>query len=65
VRGHAPFAWGANAAKAVENAVTLEEVARMAFLTATLAPTAPSLDPAVRRKHYERKHGPDAYYGQL
>jgi L-ribulose-5-phosphate 4-epimerase len=64
VRGHAPFAWGPTAAKAVENAVTLEEVARMAFLTATLAPSAPPLDDAVRRKHHERKHGPRAYYGQ-
>jgi L-ribulose-5-phosphate 4-epimerase len=64
VRGHAPFTWGATVAKAVENAVTLEEVARMAFLTATLAPSAPSLDAAVRNKHYERKHGPNAYYGQ-
>lgn len=64
VRGHAPFTWGASAAKAVENAVTLEQVARMAFLTATLAPSAPPLDAAVRDKHFERKHGPDAYYGQ-
>lgn len=64
VRGHAPFTWGATLAKAVENAVTLEEVARMAFLTATLEPSAPPLDAAVRNKHYERKHGPDAYYGQ-
>ena len=64
VRGHAPFTWGATAAKAVENAVTLEEVARMAFLTATLEPSAPALDAAVRNKHYERKHGPNAYYGQ-
>lgn len=64
VRGHAPFIWGPSAARAVENAVTLEEVARMAFLTATLAPSAPPLDAAVRNKHYERKHGPNAYYGQ-
>ena len=64
VRGHAPFTWGATLAKAVENAVTLEEVARMAFLTATLEPSAPELDAAVRTKHYERKHGPNAYYGQ-
>lgn len=64
VRGHAPFIWGPTAARAVENAVTLEEVARMAFLTETLEPSAPSLDPAVRNKHYERKHGPNAYYGQ-
>jgi L-ribulose-5-phosphate 4-epimerase len=64
VRGHAPFTWGATIGKAVENAVTLDEVARMAYLTATLAPSAPSLDPAVRQKHQERKHGPQAYYGQ-
>jgi L-ribulose-5-phosphate 4-epimerase len=64
VRGHAPFTWGATLAKAVEVSVTLEEVARMAYLTATLEPAAPSLNPAVRSKHYERKHGPNAYYGQ-
>lgn len=64
VRGHAPFTWGPSAARAVENAVTLEQVARMAFLTATLEPAAPPLDAVVRDKHFERKHGPDAYYGQ-
>lgn len=64
VRGHAPFTWGPTLAKAVEVSVTLEAVARMAFLTATLEPSAPPLDAAVRNKHYERKHGPDAYYGQ-
>jgi L-ribulose-5-phosphate 4-epimerase len=64
IRGHAPFTWGPTLAKAVEVSVTLEEVARMAFLTATLNPAAPSLDATVRTKHYERKHGPNAYYGQ-
>lgn len=64
VRGHAPFTWGPSAAKAVENAVTLEQVARMAFLTAMLEPSAPPLDAVVRDKHFERKHGPGAYYGQ-
>ncbi len=64
VRGHAPFTWGATLAKAVEVSVTLEEVAHMAFLTATLEPGAPSLDAALRSKHYARKHGPNAYYGQ-
>jgi L-ribulose-5-phosphate 4-epimerase len=64
VRGHAPFTWGATLAKAVDNAVTLEEVARMAFLTATLEPSTPPLDAALRNKHHERKHGPNAYYGQ-
>jgi L-ribulose-5-phosphate 4-epimerase len=64
VRGHAPFIWGPTAAKALENAVALEQVAQMAFLTAMLEPTAPLLDAAVRQKHYDRKHGPNAYYGQ-
>ena len=64
VRGHAPFTWGPTLARAVENAVTLEEVAHMAFLTTTLEPSAPPLDVAVRNKHYGRKHGPNAYYGQ-
>jgi L-ribulose-5-phosphate 4-epimerase len=64
VRGHAPFCWGPDAAKAVENAVTLEEVARIAALTELIAPGAAPLDPALRHKHFERKHGPHAYYGQ-
>ncbi len=64
VRSHAPFTWGPTLLKAVENSVMLEEVARMAFLTTTLEPSAPTLDAAVRNKHHERKHGPNAYYGQ-
>ena len=64
VRGHAPFCWGASAAAAVQCAVTLEQVARMALLTTTLRPDAPLLDEAVANKHHARKHGPDAYYGQ-
>ena len=64
VRGHAPFCWATTPAKAVEVAVTLEEVARMATLTTLLAPDAPPLQAAVRDKHFERKHGPGAYYGQ-
>jgi len=64
VRGHAPFSWGDTAAAAVENAVTLEEVARMALLTTMLDADGPSLAEPVRAKHYARKHGPDAYYGQ-
>jgi L-ribulose-5-phosphate 4-epimerase len=63
-RGHAPFCWAATVAKAVEVAVTLEEVARMALLTKLLDPGAPPLQSALRDKHYERKHGPQAYYGQ-
>jgi L-ribulose-5-phosphate 4-epimerase len=64
VRGHAPFCWGRNPAAAVDNAVTLEEVARMALLTTVLEPGAEPLAEAVREKHHERKHGPRAYYGQ-
>jgi L-ribulose-5-phosphate 4-epimerase len=64
VRGHAPFCWGASPSAAVENAVTLEQVARMALLTTMVAPDPAPLDEAVREKHYQRKHGPRAYYGQ-
>jgi L-ribulose-5-phosphate 4-epimerase len=64
VRGHAPFCWGSSPAAAVETAVTLEEVARMALLTSMLEPGVPPLDAAVREKHHQRKHGPQAYYGQ-
>ena len=64
VRGHAPFCWAQTPAKAVEVAVTLEEVARMALLTTLLAPNAPPLQAALRDKHHDRKHGPRAYYGQ-
>lgn len=64
VRGHAPFCWGRTPLGAVENAVTLEQVARMALLTTLLEPEAMLLDEAVRDKHHQRKHGPQAYYGQ-
>jgi L-ribulose-5-phosphate 4-epimerase len=64
VRGHAPFCWGPSAPAAVEVAVTLEEVARMAVLTRLVDPAAPALADVVRDKHHARKHGPDAYYGQ-
>jgi L-ribulose-5-phosphate 4-epimerase len=64
VRGHAPFCWGADPATAVENAVTLEEVARMALLTTMLEPGVPPLAEAIAEKHHRRKHGPRAYYGQ-
>lgn len=64
VRGHGPFCWGADPAAAVHAAVTLEEVARLALLTTVLAPQAGPLDEFIRAKHYNRKHGPGAYYGQ-
>ena len=64
VAGHAPFAWGADVAESVKNAVALEAVADMAFGVLRLRPDAPLLESYVLDKHYQRKHGPDAYYGQ-
>ncbi len=64
VRAHGPFCWGRDAAAAVENAITLEEVARIALLTTVLEPGAGPLDAVVQEKHFGRKHGPGAYYGQ-
>ena len=63
-RGHASFCWGETVAAAVEAAATLEAVARIAVLTLELDPDAPPLADAVRDKHFQRKHGPHAYYGQ-
>lgn len=62
---HGPFTWGGDAAKAVENAVILEEVARMALLTRQVDPAAVPAPQYLLDKHYHRKHGPGAYYGQL
>jgi L-ribulose-5-phosphate 4-epimerase len=64
VAGHAPFAWGKSAAKSVENAVALEAVAEMTWGTRQLVSPPPELETYVLEKHYRRKHGPDAYYGQ-
>ena len=61
---HGPFTWGKNAAKAVYNSKVLEELARMAYLTLQINPYAPRLKDALINKHYERKHGKNAYYGQ-
>ena len=61
---HGPFAWGASAAKSVYNAAVLEELAKMAYLTRTIRPGTPRLAAALIDKHYQRKHGKDAYYGQ-
>lgn len=65
IHGHGPFAWGKDAMEAVHNAVVLEEVAMMAWHTEAL-PSAPvaNLPDYVLDKHYLRKHGPNAYYGQ-
>jgi L-ribulose-5-phosphate 4-epimerase len=64
VAGHGPFAWGRSPEEAVKNAVILEEIARMASATLAISPTAPALEDYVLRYHYERKHGPGAWYGQ-
>jgi len=63
-RGHAPFCWGPDPAAAVEHAVMLEQVARLSLLTVVLDPSVAPLADAVRDKHFARKHGPEAYYGQ-
>lgn len=64
VRGHGPFTWGDSALKSVHNAITLEEVARMNLLTLLLDGNVSDLPEALQSKHFERKHGPNAYYGQ-
>lgn len=64
VGSHGPFTWGETGSKAVYNAVVLEELARMALVTRQLNPSVPRLKDTLRQKHYHRKHGPDAYYGQ-
>lgn len=61
---HGPFAWGESAAKAVENAIALEAVARMALYTRTIADAGPPVPDRLQQKHFARKHGSDAYYGQ-
>ena len=61
---HGPFAWGKNAAKAVYNSKVMEEIAKMAYLTLQINPNAPRLKDSLIKKHYDRKHGKDAYYGQ-
>lgn len=61
---HGPFTWGADAAQAVHNAVVLEEVAKMAFRTELLQPSVKPAPDYIRDKHFFRKHGENAYYGQ-
>ena len=64
VGNHAPFTWGKTAAKAVYNSAVLETVAKMAMLTESINPSVPRLKEALTQKHFERKHGPNSYYGQ-
>jgi L-ribulose-5-phosphate 4-epimerase len=61
---HGPFTWGKDAADAVYHAVVLEEVSRMAIFTRQVNATAAPAPQRIQDKHYMRKHGPNAYYGQ-
>lgn len=61
---HGPFTWGTDAADAVHNAVVLEEIAKMSYRTETLNPSVKPAPQVLQDKHYLRKHGADAYYGQ-
>jgi L-ribulose-5-phosphate 4-epimerase len=64
VGNHAPFTWGKTPERAVYNSAVLETIAEMAMLTERINPDAPRLKDALIKKHFERKHGPDSYYGQ-
>lgn len=64
VGNHAPFTWGKTADKAVYNSAVLESIAQMALLTEQINPDCARLKKSLIKKHYERKHGPDSYYGQ-
>ena len=63
VKNHGPFTWGKDPEEAVHNAVVLEQVARMAFISLTINPEL-TMNPLLIKKHFSRKHGPGAYYGQ-
>ena len=65
VKNHGPFVWGRDVTDAVHNAIVLEEIAFMAWHNMILATDAQRIQQALLDKHYKRKHGPDAYYGQL
>jgi L-ribulose-5-phosphate 4-epimerase len=64
VAGHGPFTWGGNVSDAAHNAVLLEEMAQMSFQTLMLNPSAQPISQALLDRHFLRKHGPGAYYGQ-
>ncbi len=64
VGSHAPFTWGKTPEKAVYNSAVLETIAQMSYLTEQIRADAPRLKDALIKKHFERKHGPDSYYGQ-
>jgi L-ribulose-5-phosphate 4-epimerase len=64
VAGHAPFTWGKNASDAVKNSLILERIAEMALGALQLNPALQAIPSFIQEKHYQRKHGPKAYYGQ-
>ncbi len=64
VKNHAPFVWGKDGMEAVHNSVVLEELSAMAWLTLSLNPTVSNMSQELLDKHYLRKHGANAYYGQ-
>jgi L-ribulose-5-phosphate 4-epimerase len=64
VAGHAPFCWGRSPAGAAHTAAIVEELAHLAFLTVTIRADVTGISTVLRDKHFLRKHGPDAYYGQ-
>ena len=64
VANHGPYAWGSSAGDALHNAVILEYLAQLAATTTTINPYPRTVSPRLLQKHYLRKHGPDAYYGQ-
>lgn len=64
VAQHGPFCWGTTPEQAVHNAVVLEEVAKMAWITGSIRCNQTPMDDYLLQKHFRRKHGPDAYYGQ-
>ena len=64
IANHAPFCWGKTPEKAVYNSAVLETVAQMAYLTEQINPKSSRLKDSLIKKHFERKHGPDSYYGQ-
>ncbi len=64
VSNHASFTWGKTALEAVYNSAVLENIAQMAYITEQINADAPRLKESLIKKHYERKHGHDSYYGQ-
>ena len=64
VAAHGPFTWGRSGSEAVTTAIALEAIAAMALRTLTIRPDAPAVEEALLERHFTRKHGPHAYYGQ-